>query len=37
VNQGNASAQDVRNLAAAIKQEVQNRFGIEMHEEAALL
>ncbi len=37
VNQGNASCQDVRNLAATIKQEVQNRFGIELQEEAALL
>lgn len=37
VNQGNATAQDVRNLAATIKMEVQNRFGIELHEEAALL
>lgn len=37
VNQGNASCQDVRNLAAAIKMEIQNRFGIELHEEAALL
>lgn len=37
VNQGNATAQDVRNLAAVIKQEVHNRFGIDLHEEAALL
>ncbi len=37
VNQGNATAQDVRNLAAIVKMEVQNRFGIELHEEAALL
>ena len=37
VNQGNATSQDVRNLAAAIKQEVFNRFGIELQEEAALL
>ncbi len=37
VNQGTASAQDVRNLAAAIKQEVHNRFGIDLQEEAALL
>ncbi len=37
VNQGAATAQDVRNLAAAIKQEVHNRFGIDLHEEAALL
>ncbi len=37
VNQGGATAQDVRNLAATIKMEVQNRFGIELHEEAALL
>ncbi len=38
VNQsGTASCQDVRNLAATIKQEVQNRFGIELNEEAALL
>ena len=37
VNVGNATAQDVRNLAAAIKQEVFNQFGIELKEEAALL
>lgn len=37
VNQGRATSQDVRNLAAAIKQEVYNRFGIELQEEAALL
>lgn len=37
VNQGTATAQDVRNLAAAIKQEVHNRFGIDLKEEAALL
>ena len=37
VNNGGATAQDVRNLAAAIKMEVQNRFGIELHKEAALL
>ncbi|MBP9757517.1 MAG: UDP-N-acetylmuramate dehydrogenase [Candidatus Pacebacteria bacterium] len=37
VNEGGATAQDVRNLAAAIKQEVYNRFGIELQEEAALL
>ena len=37
VNQGGATSQDVRNLAAAIKQEVFNQFGIELQEEAALL
>jgi UDP-N-acetylmuramate dehydrogenase len=34
---GTASCQDVRNLAALIKQEVHNHFGIDLHEEAALL
>lgn len=37
VNQSSASCQDVRNLAATIKQEVHNRFGIDLQEEAALL
>jgi UDP-N-acetylmuramate dehydrogenase len=37
VNEHNASCQDVRNLAATIKQEVLNKFGVELHEEAALL
>ncbi len=37
VNQGSATAQDVRNLATSIKQEVRNRFGIDLQEEAALL
>lgn len=37
VNQGNATEQDVRNLAAHIKQEVLNKFGVELQEEAALL
>lgn len=37
VNMGNAKEQDVRNLAAQIKQAVQNSFRIELREEAALL
>lgn len=37
VNTGAASAHDVRNLAQLIKLEVMNKFGIELHEEAALL
>jgi UDP-N-acetylmuramate dehydrogenase len=37
VNQGSATAQDVRNLAASIKQAVQAMFGVELREEAALL
>lgn len=37
VNQGNATAHDVRNLAQQIKLEVFNKFGIELREEAALL
>ncbi len=37
VNTGNATSHDVRNLAQMIKLEVFNQFGIELHEEAALL
>lgn len=37
VNQGGATAHDVRNLAQMIKLEVSNRFGVELQEEAALL
>lgn len=37
VNQGQASAHDVRNLAQMIKTEVYNQFGVELEEEAALL
>lgn len=37
VNTGTATSHDVRNLAQLIKTEVFNKFGIELHEEAALL
>lgn len=37
VNQGGATAHDVRNLAQRIKLEVFNKFGVELQEEAALL
>ncbi|MFA7309543.1 MAG: UDP-N-acetylmuramate dehydrogenase [Candidatus Paceibacterota bacterium] len=37
VNTGNATAHDVRNLAQLIKLEVYAQFGVELHEEAALL
>lgn len=37
VNTGTASSHDVRNLAQLIKSEVFSKFGIELHEEAALL
>lgn len=37
VNHGNATAQDVRNLASRIKIEVGNKFGVGLEEEAALL
>lgn len=37
VNTGTATAHDVRNLAQMIKTEVFNKFGVELHEEAALL
>ncbi len=37
VNEGTATAHDVRNLAQQIKMEVFNQFGIELQEEAALL
>ncbi len=37
VNTGGATSHDVRNLAQMIKLEVYNQFGIELHEEAALL
>lgn len=37
VNQGTATAHDVRNLAQMIKLEVFNQFGVELKEEAALL
>lgn len=37
VNTGNATAHDVRNLAQMIKLEVREKFGVELHEEAALL
>lgn len=37
VNQGNATAADVRRLAAEVKEKVFKRFGIKLDEEAALL
>lgn len=37
VNEGGATAHDVRNLAQQIKLEVFNQFGVELAEEAALL
>ncbi|MHB1086702.1 MAG: UDP-N-acetylmuramate dehydrogenase [Minisyncoccota bacterium] len=37
VNQGTATAHDVRNLAQMIKLEVFSQFGVELKEEAALL
>jgi len=37
VNQGGATAHDVCNLAQIIKLEVENQFGVELHEEAAVL
>jgi UDP-N-acetylmuramate dehydrogenase len=37
VNEGGATAHDVRNLAQRIKSEVFNQFGVELQEEAALL
>lgn len=37
VNQGNATAINVRELAAKVRKAVQSQFGIELHEEAALL
>lgn len=37
VNTGGASAKDVLALAAKIKEEVKKQFGVEMHEEAAVL
>ena len=37
VNTGSATSHDVRNLAQIIKLEVFNQFGIELHEEAAIL
>ncbi len=37
VNQGPATAQDVRALAKKVKAAVRAQFGVELHEEAALL
>lgn len=37
VNQGDATAEDVRALAEKVKSAVRDRFGIELYEEAALL
>ncbi len=36
VNQGNATAQDVRQLAEKVKEAVKSKFGIELKEEAAV-
>ena len=35
VNQGNATAQNVRQLAEEVKEAVKSQFGVELHEEAA--
>ncbi len=37
VNQGNATAHDVLNLAQTVKSQVEADFGVELHEEAAIL
>ncbi|MDO8576330.1 MAG: UDP-N-acetylmuramate dehydrogenase [bacterium] len=37
VNQGGATSHDVCNLAQVIKLEVENQFGVELQEEAAIL
>jgi UDP-N-acetylmuramate dehydrogenase len=37
VNQGNASADDVRQLAENIRHAVSSQFSVELHEEAAIL
>ena len=37
VNQGGATSHDVCNLAQVIKLEVENQFGVELHEEATVL
>jgi len=37
VNQGGATARDVRELAERVKRAVREQFGVELHEEAALL
>ncbi|OHB19913.1 MAG: UDP-N-acetylenolpyruvoylglucosamine reductase [Parcubacteria group bacterium RIFCSPHIGHO2_01_FULL_56_18] len=37
VNQGGATSHDVCNLAQLIKLEVENQFGVELHEEAMIL
>jgi UDP-N-acetylmuramate dehydrogenase len=37
VNQGYATAADVRALAAKVRSAVQSQFGVELHEEAAIL
>jgi len=37
VNLGRATASDVRNLAREVKRAVQERFGIELHEEVQLV
>jgi UDP-N-acetylmuramate dehydrogenase len=37
INQGNASAQDVRHLAQELKRRVKEEFGIELEEEVIFL
>jgi UDP-N-acetylmuramate dehydrogenase len=37
VNQGNATAEDVQALAKKVKSVVKSQFGVELHEEAAIL
>ncbi|HTR19100.1 MAG TPA: UDP-N-acetylmuramate dehydrogenase [Candidatus Paceibacterota bacterium] len=37
VNQGNATAEDVRELAEKVREAVRSKFTVELHEEAALL
>lgn len=37
VNQGNATAEDVRQLAKKVRTEVKKEFSVDLHEEAALL
>ncbi len=37
VNQGGATAEDVLQLAEKVKQAVRSKFGVELHEEAAIL
>ena len=37
VNMGNATAEDVRSLAAMVKESVKKQFGVELQEEAAIM